>query len=312
MTYNVNTLNLIYLGNYGPSASNPLIVDPIENNGTAEDASLLNGLSVDHETLQIVQASTYDNFISDDDFDDDDDDDASDTEDTITYNVGNGSITQETDATLEGEVLVTLQDGSQVTVQAVIIQTTNGDLFITDLNNDGTLDNLAITSVEIVEITEDCLPGWGTHQSVDGSSICAPVVGDGIVEGSSGDDLIDIAYTGDPEGDMIDNEDAINPAHGPNDDLVHAGAGNDTVLAGAGDDTIHGGSGDDSLSGGAGNDVIEGDTNAPGGSTTSRQVFEWDKAPDPNGGDPIDNGDSLSSGFSQDTGEVTVDFSVLH
>ncbi|WP_240932001.1 Hint domain-containing protein [Parasedimentitalea denitrificans] len=312
MTYNVNTLSLIYLGNYGSSASNPLIVDPIENNWKAEDASLLNGLSVDHETLQIVQASTHDYFISDDDFDDDDDDDASDTEDTITYNVGNGSVTQETDATLEGEVLVTLQDGSQVIVKAVIIQTANGDLFITDLYNNGTLDNLAISSVEIVEITEDCLTGWGTHQSVDGSSIVAPDVGDGIVEGSSGDDLIDIAYTGDPEGDMIDNVDAINPSDGPNDDLVHAGAGNDTVLAGAGDDTIHGGSGDDSLSGGAGNDVIEGDTNAPGGSTTERQVFEWDKAPNSNGWDPIDNGDSLSSGFSQDTGEVTVDFSVLH
>ena len=178
--------------------------------------------------------------------------------------------------------------------------------------DNGTLDNLAISSIEIVEITEDCLTGWGTHQSVDGSSIVAPVVGDGIVEGSSGDDLIDLAYTGDPEGDMIDNGDAINPAHGPDDDLVHAGAGNDTVESGAGDDTIHGGSGDDVLNGGEGNDVIEGDTNAPGGSTAGRQVFEWDKAPDPNGGDPIDDGDDLSGGFSQDTGAVTVDYSVIH
>ncbi|NRB17009.1 MAG: Hint domain-containing protein [Rhodobacteraceae bacterium] len=136
--------------------------------------------------------------------------------------------------------------------------------------------------------------------------------GDGIVEGSSGDDLIDLAYTGDPEGDMIDNGDAINPADGPDDDLVHAGAGNDTVEAGAGDDTIHGGSGDDVLNGGAGNDVIEGDTNSASGSTVDRQVFEWDKAPDPNSGGSIDSGDDLSGGFSQDTGAVTVDFTVLH
>ena len=33
-----------------------------------------------------------------------------------------------------------------------------------------------------------------------------PVIGqgDGIVDGSAGDDLIDLAYTGDPEGDLID------------------------------------------------------------------------------------------------------------
>lgn len=135
---------------------------------------------------------------------------------------------------------------------------------------------------------------------------------DGIVEGSSGDDLIDLAYTGDPEGDMIDNGDAINPADGPDDDVVNAGAGDDTVEAGAGDDTIYGGSGSDVLNGGDGDDVIEGDTNAPGASPTSRQVFEWDKAPDPDDGGDIDDGDDLSGGFSQDTGSVTVNYSVLN
>ncbi|MDE4174643.1 Hint domain-containing protein [Phaeobacter sp. PT47_59] len=133
---------------------------------------------------------------------------------------------------------------------------------------------------------------------------------DGIVEGAATDDLIDAAYTGDPEGDMIDAGDAIDPTVGPDDDLVHAGAGDDTVEAGAGDDTVHGGSGADVLNGGAGDDVIEGDTDAPGAGSSSREVFQWDLAPDPDDGGAVDPDDDLTGGFSQDTGSVTVDFSV--
>ncbi|NVO27811.1 hypothetical protein HJ526_10300 [Donghicola sp. C2-DW-16] len=64
--------------------------------------------------------------------------------------------------------------------------------------------------------------------------------GDGYVEGSSGNDLIDTDYIGDPEGDMIDNEDAILANSDLNDDIVLAGAGNDTVKAGEGNDIIYG------------------------------------------------------------------------
>ena len=32
---------------------------------------------------------------------------------------------------------------------------------------------------------------------------------DGIVEGTTGNDLIDAAYAGDPDGDMVDNNDAV-------------------------------------------------------------------------------------------------------
>ena len=134
---------------------------------------------------------------------------------------------------------------------------------------------------------------------------------DGIVEGGATDDLIDLGYTGDPEGDRIDASDAINPSVDPDADLVSAGAGDDTVLAGDSDDTIHGGAGADSLSGGAGNDVFEGDTDAPGAGSSTREVFQWDLAPDPDDASAVDDGDDLSGGFSQDTGSVTVDFSVL-
>lgn len=99
----------------------------------------------------------------------------------------------------------------------------------------------------------------GTIEEVSISGVPMSAGGDGIVEGSGGDDLIDAAYAGDPDGDMIDAGDAILPGAGPDDDVVHAGAGNDTVKAGAGDDLVYGGDGDDVVYGGDGDDIIHGD-----------------------------------------------------
>ncbi len=81
---------------------------------------------------------------------------------------------------------------------------------------------------------------------------------DGIVEGTDGDDLIDVDYRGDPDGDVVDGEDAIIPGQEPNDDIILAGEGDDTVLAGEGDDSVTGGEGDDSIFGEDGNDTVDG------------------------------------------------------
>jgi len=85
-------------------------------------------------------------------------------------------------------------------------------------------------------------------------------MGDGTVEGTAGDDLIDVNYTGDPEGDMVDNNDALLPGAVANDDLIYGFAGNDTIIAGDGNDEIYGGSGNDLVYGGAGDDTILGNT----------------------------------------------------
>lgn len=82
---------------------------------------------------------------------------------------------------------------------------------------------------------------------------------DGIVSGTAGDDLINFAYTGDPDGDMIDHSDALLPGAAPQDDYVRAGGGNDTVLAGAGNDIVFGSDGNDLLDGGIGNDTLYGE-----------------------------------------------------
>jgi len=84
------------------------------------------------------------------------------------------------------------------------------------------------------------------------------VIGDGTVEGSNGDDTIDLQYTGDPEGDRVDAGDAILPGAAPDDDLILAKGGNDTVKAGEGDDIVYGGTGNDTLFGEAGDDTLFG------------------------------------------------------
>ncbi|MGD9864918.1 MAG: Hint domain-containing protein [Pseudodonghicola sp.] len=147
---------------------------------------------------------------------------------------------------------------------------------------------------------------------IPGAPTSGTTTGDGIVEGDSGDNRIDLAYTGDPEGDVIDGGDAIQPGAGPDDDIVDALAGDDVVKAGAGDDVVYGGSGSDEIWGQDGDDTIYGDSNAPGGTgEAGREVFQWDLAPDPDDGGQVDVNDDLSGGFTQNTGSVDVTFSVV-
>ena len=117
---------------------------------------------------------------------------------------------------------------------------------------------------------------------------------DGTVEGTSGADVIDSDYIGDPDGDKIDDGDAILPGHGSNDDLIYAYGGADTVLAGSGNDTVYAGSGNDSVSGGAGNDEVY----LGGGSDT---FGDWSTE---GGNDTVYGGgdaDSLNGGAGDDT-----------
>ena len=82
---------------------------------------------------------------------------------------------------------------------------------------------------------------------------------DGIVDGTAGNDVIDAAYTGDPQGDRIDNSDAILPGQAPQDDIVKAYGGDDLVKSGLGNDDVYGGTGNDTVFGGDGNDLLRGE-----------------------------------------------------
>lgn len=90
-----------------------------------------------------------------------------------------------------------------------------------------------------------------------------PFLGDGMVEGTAGNDLIDLNYTADPEGDRIDRLDGTGFSGTTGDaDYVLAGAGNDTVISGLANDIVYGGSGNDQISTGQGNDWADGGTEA--------------------------------------------------
>ncbi|WP_420860155.1 Hint domain-containing protein [Marivivens marinus] len=117
-----------------------------------------------------------------------------------------------------------------------------------------------IVKLEIIHDNGDAAAYSGTVGVGDIAFDLAGPTLDGTVSGTAGDDLIDAGYTGDPQGDMVDNNDAIIGGHSGNDDLILAGGGNDTVLAGDGDDTVYGESGNDVLSGGAGDNTLYGGT----------------------------------------------------
>lgn len=109
-----------------------------------------------------------------------------------------------------------------------------------------------IVSLTFIFDNGESIENSGTFGVSDISFTSGP---DFTVSGTAGDDLIDLGYLGDADGDRVDNLDA---ADGSNDDVIEAGAGNDTAYGGLGNDTIHGGDGDDSLFGDEGDDVIYG------------------------------------------------------
>ena len=91
------------------------------------------------------------------------------------------------------------------------------------------------------------------------------------------------------------------------DDVIDGGTGADSILAGEGADSVVGGDGNDTIQGGGGNDTLIGD----GGSldpVLTRERFNWSQLPDPNRANPIDNGDDLRAGGTQNTGSVDVTF----
>ena len=97
-----------------------------------------------------------------------------------------------------------------------------------------------ITHLDVLD-DQDSITTWtyASYLDLGAYSDVAGGASDKIVSGTSGNDSIDGTYTGDGDGDIVDNDDG-----NPNEETGN----NDTITAGAGDDTIHGGTGDDSIS----------------------------------------------------------------
>jgi len=108
------------------------------------------------------------------------------------------------------------------------------------------------TTVNFTEIETLLVTNGGTTETITAVTL------DGTVSGTAGNDYIDVNYTGDPDGDRVDANDALLAGHSGNDDLIDAGAGTDSVFSGAGNDTLYGGADRDFLYGGDGNDLFYG------------------------------------------------------
>ncbi len=139
------------------------------------------------------------------------------------------------------------------------------DVVVTDTNGDGTGDAiLNFPNGETLTLT-----GVLASQVQDPAQLVAMgIPADGIVSGTDAGETIGPAYTGDPDGDMVDANDALLPGEtgdddiieaAGGDDLIYAGNGNDEVYGGTGNDTVHASTGDDLVYGEIGNDVLLGE-----------------------------------------------------
>lgn len=105
---------------------------------------------------------------------------------------------------------------------------------------------------------------------------------DGIITGTSGDDVIDASFV-DEDGEVVDGNDSITT--GGNDDVIIGYGGNDTITAGAGNDTIYGDEG-------------------PSTASLTSETLNWSAE----GADEAD----ISSGFTQTTGQMDVTVSFVN
>ena len=129
------------------------------------------------------------------------------------------------------------------------------------LNADGTITVIANGALGAENFTYTISDGTITDVGYVTLTTSASAAVDGIVSGTAGNDIIDTAYVGDPDGDKVDNNDGLGvQGTSGNADLIYAGAGNDSISAGVGNDIVYGGSGNDTALGGAGDDKIYGDT----------------------------------------------------
>ncbi|WP_299041449.1 tandem-95 repeat protein [uncultured Tateyamaria sp.] len=181
----------------------------------------------------------------------------------------------------------------------------NGDV---DINPDGTItftptDGFEGDAIIDYTITDD----QGGFDSAQVTVTVEENPLDGIVEGTDEGDLIDEDYTGDPEGDMVDNGDNIfsDDPEDEDDDIIEAGGGDDTIIAGQGDDSVDGGEGNDLID--TGNGDLAPDLGFPNddGTPVPGFPFGFPADDDPNNDlDFVDGGagdDTISTGDDADT-----------
>lgn len=247
------TFNWIFLGN------EPIILDPTEGNSNAENAGLFvnrtYGTAIDPLYQNVTRVTTIDNGGAAGALDMNN----TASNDQFSTDIGSGTQTFTFDGLSTFNATLTYTDGTTASFLAILVQDTNGNLFLAPPLNTtpaNAANIAAMTARPIESVTFNSVnTSTNTNLGADRADIG---IDDGIVQGTGGADLINSGYT-EPVAsgsDRVDNNDAPG---GGNDDVINAGAGNDTVLAGLGNDSVQGGTGADSLSGESGNDTLLGE-----------------------------------------------------
>lgn len=287
------TFNWIYLG------YTSTMLDPTEGNSNMENANRFVGATAGDTNNplyeRVVSATTIDNggaagvLDTNNDF----------SNDQILTDIGSGPQTLTYDGLTVFNATITYVDGTTAQVTAVVVQTTDGSVFLAPeltANADTTAyEAKPIQSISLDSVDTSTNTNFADDRLQTGFD-------DGYIDGTAGDDLIDANYV-EPianGSDKVDNNDAGLPGTSGNDDYIRAGDGNDTVLAGLGNDTVYGGTGNDSIDGGTGNDSLLGED----GNDTLIGGDGNDTLDGGIGDDSLDGGvgdDSLIGGTGNDT-----------
>ncbi|WP_103333613.1 Hint domain-containing protein [Pseudotabrizicola formosa] len=251
------TYNLISLGTVAD-------IDPDEANGSSENAANLLttfGSAATPLSGAIVRATAVD-LNGDGILADNDANAAGNTEHFLI-----DGVQAYLDSTQVYNATVTFADGSSGQITAVVIQLTDGRVFLApefEINDDSAL--LTSGPITAIQLTSVNTADTGLYAARLDTGYLG-TGDDDLLYGGDGDDSLrggtgaDTLY-GDAGNDTLEG--------GAGDDLLFGGDGNDTILFGAGNDTVFGGAGDDTiddvsggqlsgdnlLSGGDGNDTI--------------------------------------------------------
>lgn len=247
-----NTFTVISLGTFAD-------IDPNESNSASEDASdLVGSYGSASEPLYaaLAEMETFDTSGNDAI----EDNDNYGTPENLTIN----GVTYNVDSLQVYDATVYFTDGSSGIFDAVIMQTTTGEVFLLpEMSNNA--DNILLTSAPIQSISLNAVTNDAALMAADridanyaigvddgaGDSIVGGA-GDDVIYGRGGDDTLE----GGDDDDLIDGGDGA--------DSLSGGAGNDTLIGGEGNDTLAGGAGADDLSAGGGMDFVDYSTSSAG------------------------------------------------
>lgn len=245
--------NLIYFGTFAD-------VDPNESNGLSENAANLlgtHGSLADPLSGRIVRTTAVD--LNGDNILADNDNNSSTSEHFLI-----DGVPAYLDSTQAYFATVTFADGSTGSFTAVVIQMTDGRVYLAP-EFASNADSILLTSGQIISITLNSIEE--ANSNLYALRLDTPYLGapdNDLVYGGAGNDSIsggagDDTLHGDEDNDTIDGGTGNDMLYGgTGDDLLYGGAGDDFLDAGDGDDVSHGGDGDDTIYFGAGNDTVYG------------------------------------------------------